>query len=72
MLNAKNVVEGDLADPAKVAMDGYNALIKGVDNVVSGTMNKVEVAISNLLTESMVEEMVHKQQKPIENKKNKK
>ncbi len=72
MLNAKNVVEGDLADPAKVAMDGYNALIKGVDNVVSGTMNKVEVAISNLLPESMVAEMVHKQQKPIENKKNKK
>lgn len=69
MLNAKNVVEGNLADPAKVAMDGYNALIKGVDNVVSGTMNKVEVAISNLLPESMVAEMVHKQQKPIENKK---
>lgn len=69
MLNAKNVVEGDLADPVKVARDGYNAFIKGVDNVVSGAMNKMEVAMSSIMPESMVAEMVHKQQEPVDNKK---
>ncbi|MBP9082927.1 MAG: SDR family oxidoreductase [Bacteroidia bacterium] len=68
MLNAKNVVKGDLADPAKVALDGYIAFIKGVDNVVSGTMNKMEVAISSIMPESMVAEMVHNQQAPVNKK----
>lgn len=65
MLNAKNVVEGDLADPAKVAWDGFKALMKGDDKIISGFMNKVEVAMSNLLPESIVAEKVHKHQAPV-------
>ena len=74
MLNAKNVVEGDLADPAKVAQDGFDALMKGDDKIISGFMNKVEVAMSNLMPERMVAANVHKQQAPVteEEKKSKK
>jgi short-subunit dehydrogenase len=34
MLDAKNVQSGDLADPAKVAKDGYEALMSSKDMVV--------------------------------------
>jgi short-subunit dehydrogenase len=38
-----------LSDPAKVAKDGYVALMKGKSKVVSGTKNKVQVAMANVL-----------------------
>lgn len=66
MLDAKNVQEGDLADPAKVAKDGYEALMEGKDMVVSGFKNKVTVAMSNVLPDSAVADQVKKQQAPAE------
>lgn len=72
MQDAKNVKEGKLADPAKVAQDGYDALMRGDDMVVSGIKNKVQVAMSNILPDSMVAEQVHQQQKPVSKEKNKK
>lgn len=39
----------DLDDPAKVAKDGYDALMKGEHRVVSGIMNKVMVGMSNVM-----------------------
>jgi len=36
MLSAKNLVKGELADPADVAEDGYKALMNGDDMVISG------------------------------------
>ena len=65
MLNAKNVVEGELADPAKVAKDGYEALMNNDDKVISGFKNKVEVGMMNMMPESAVAEIVHKQQAPV-------
>lgn len=64
MEEAKIVKEGKLDDPAKVARDGYEALMKGDDMVVSGFMNKVQVAMGNILPDSVVAGQVHKQQEP--------
>lgn len=69
MTEAKNVKEGSLADPADVAKDGYEALMKGDDMVVSGFKNKVQVAMSNMAPDSMVAGMVHKQQAPVDENK---
>jgi short-subunit dehydrogenase len=65
MLDAKNVVEGKLADPADVAADGYKALMNGDDMVISGFQNKVQVAMSNIVPDSVVAKKVHKQQEPV-------
>lgn len=40
MLGSKVVADGDLADAAEVAKDGYDALMAGDDMVVSGFKNK--------------------------------
>jgi short-subunit dehydrogenase len=69
MLDSKIVSEGKLADPAKVAKDGYDALMKGDDMVVSGFKNKVSVAMSNVLPDKVVAENMHKKQAPTIKKK---
>ena len=70
MLDAKNVKEGKLADPADVAEDGYKALMNGDDMVISGFQNKMQVAISNIMPDSVVAKQVHKQQAPVNDKSN--
>ncbi|HUM47745.1 MAG TPA: SDR family NAD(P)-dependent oxidoreductase, partial [Chitinophagales bacterium] len=69
MLNAKIVVDGKLADAATVARDGYDAMMRGDDMVVSGWMNKINVAMSKVLPDKIIAESVHQQQKPVSNKK---
>jgi hypothetical protein len=64
MLEAKNVKEGELADAAKVAKDGYEALMSGKDMVVSGFKNKMQVVMSNILPDETVADKVKKQQSP--------
>ncbi|HMI78180.1 MAG TPA: SDR family oxidoreductase [Ferruginibacter sp.] len=64
MLEAKNVVEGKLADPAKVAEDGYKALMSGDDMIISGFQNKVQIAMSNITPDSLVAKQVGRQQEP--------
>ena len=66
MENAKMVKEGDLADPAQVAKDGYDALMAGKDKVISGFKNKAMVTASNVMPDSMVAENMHQQMKPSE------
>ena len=66
MLNAKNIAEGELAPAADVAKDGYDALMKGDDMVISGFKNKVMVAMGNMMPDSMVAANVHKQQAPVD------
>lgn len=66
MLNAKNVVEGELADPADVAKDGYDALMSGDDMVVSGFGNKMQVAMANITPDSMLASQTGKKQEPVE------
>ncbi|GAB4029957.1 SDR family NAD(P)-dependent oxidoreductase [Spirosoma gilvum] len=64
MENAKIVKEGSLDDPAKVAKDGYEALLANEEKVVSGFKNKVQVAASNIIPDSMITENLHKQSEP--------
>jgi len=58
------ILDSKLSDPAAVARDGYNALMKGDDKVISGLKNKVMVGMSNVMPESMVAEQMNKMQEP--------
>lgn len=65
MQDAKIVQEGKMASAADVAKDGYKALMAGDDKIISGFMNKVQVAMSNITPDETVANMMHKQQKPV-------
>ena len=67
MLDSK-IVQGELADPAEVARDGYDALMSGKDKAISGLKNKIDVAVTNVLPEKTVAKQVHKRQRPISRK----
>ncbi|GMM94120.1 SDR family NAD(P)-dependent oxidoreductase [Qipengyuania sp. MTN3-11] len=49
--------QGDKADPAKVAKDGYEALLEGDTQVVSGFMNKVQTMFADILPDDLVAQM---------------
>ena len=65
MLDAKNVKDAKLANAAKVAKDGYEALMDEDDMVVSGLKNKIQVALGNILPDAMVAKNVHAHQAPV-------
>lgn len=65
MNESKIVQEGKLDDPAKVAKDGYEALMKGKDMIVSGLKNKVNVAMSNVMSDQGAAENMRKKQEPV-------
>lgn len=58
-----------LSDPAKVARDGYDALMTGDDKVTSGFKNKMTVAMTNIMSDSTAADMMKKQQEPVNTKK---
>lgn len=58
------ILEHDLANPAKVAQDGFEALMKGDDMVISGLKNKAQIAASNITPDSLVAKTMLKQQAP--------
>jgi short-subunit dehydrogenase len=62
------ILEQGLSDPAEVAKDGYEALMNGDDKVISGFKNKAQIAMSNLTPDSMVADMMKKQQEPRDSK----
>jgi len=64
MLESKIVQDGDLDDAAKVAKDGYEALLAGQDMVVSGFKNKMTVAMGNITPDSMQAAQMEKMQEP--------
>ncbi len=66
MERSKLVAEGSKADPAQVAKDGYEALLAGKDKVISGFMNKVQVAVSNVVPDALVAANLHKMGKPVD------
>jgi uncharacterized protein len=45
--------ESKMSDPAKVAKDGFDALMRGEDKIISGAKNKVMVGVSHLVPDSM-------------------
>ena len=66
MLESKAVQDkSKMADPAKVARDGYDALMAGKDKVVSGTQNKIRTAMGNLVPETTLANIVEKEQEPV-------
>ncbi len=67
MQDAKIVQEGKLDDPAKVAKDGFDALMRGDDKVVSGLKNKMQVAMANVMPDSIAAQNMLKQQEPVNN-----
>lgn len=68
--NSKMVEDpSKLADPAKVAQDGYDALMAGDDKVVSGFKNKVQVAMSNVMPDTMVAEQMRKESEEVDHRK---
>ena len=60
----QQAAEGKAADPAKVAKDGYEALLEGDTQVVSGFMNKVQTMFADILPDDMVAQMHRKMAKP--------
>lgn len=68
MEESKMVQEGSMDNPAKVAKDGYDALLAGDDKVVSGLKNKVQVATSNIIPDTLITQNLHKQSEPVDKK----
>lgn len=64
MEHTKLVQEGSLSDPAKVAKDGYEALMKGDYFVISGLKNKIQVAMADVLPDSVAAKQIEKQMQP--------
>jgi uncharacterized protein len=60
----------NLASPEDVAMDGFNALMKGEDKVISGLKNKLSVAMTNITTDQMAAHRMSEIQKPSSENKN--
>ena len=70
MLESKAVQdEDDMADPADVAKDGYEAMKNGDDMVVSGFKNKVQVAMSAVTPDSTLAKRMEKMQEPVKKEK---
>ena len=56
--------DDDKADPAKVAKDGYDAMMKGEAGIVSGFMNKIQVAFAGIIPDSILAQMHRKMARP--------
>ena len=52
------------AEPAKVAKDGYDALLDGEAHTVSGFMNKVQDAFAGIIPDTVLAQMHRKMAKP--------
>ncbi|MDQ2656571.1 MAG: SDR family oxidoreductase [Bacteroidota bacterium] len=68
MLESKLVQEDKLSPAEDVAKDGYKALMKGEDMIVSGLKNKVQVAMGNVTPDEQLAEKMKKQQEPVRHK----
>jgi uncharacterized protein len=63
-MQESKILDTKLSDPARVAKDGYEALMSGDDKVISGFKNKAMVGMSNVMPEKMVAEQMNKMQEP--------
>ena len=69
MQRSKVVKEGKLEDAKKVAQEGYDALMRGDQMIVSGGLkNKVKVVMSNVLSDKSVAKSTKKEQEPVSDK----
>ncbi len=58
--------KSSLSDPADVAKDGYEALMAGDDKVVSGMKNKAQVAMGNMMPDTVLADQLKKQSEPVD------
>lgn len=63
MLDTK-VGKAEKADPAKVARDGWDAMMEGKGSIVSGWFNKLQVAAAGVAPQSVMAEMHRKMAEP--------
>ncbi len=66
-MNESKIVQDKekMADPADVAKDGYDALMRGDDMVVSGAKNKAQVAMAAVTPDENLADKFKKQQAPV-------
>ncbi|WP_294331760.1 SDR family NAD(P)-dependent oxidoreductase [uncultured Sphingomonas sp.] len=64
MMDTKVGQSESKSDPADVARDGWTALMKGTDNIVSGISNKLQVAGAGVLPQSFTAEQHRKIAEP--------
>jgi short-subunit dehydrogenase len=64
MLDTQVGQDDSKADPAKVARDGWDALMAGKGHIVSGWMNKAQVAASGVVPQSVLAEQHRKMAEP--------
>ena len=70
MQQSKLAKEGKLEDAKIVAKEGYDALMRGDQMIVSGGLkNKVKVAMSNVLSDKAAAKKMQKEQSPADEKK---
>jgi len=65
-MQQSKILDSKLSNPVQVAKDGYEALMKGDDKIVSGIKNKVMVGMSNIMPEKTVAAQMDKMQRPRE------
>jgi short-subunit dehydrogenase len=58
-----------MADPAKVAQDGYDALMKGEDKIVSGMKNKALVGMSHITPDPLLTKQMHNMAEEVDEEK---
>jgi uncharacterized protein len=63
-MQESKILDTKLSHPAKVAKDGYEALMSGDDKIISGFKNKAMVGMSNVMPEKLVAEQMNKMQEP--------
>jgi uncharacterized protein len=63
-MQESKILDTKLSDPAKVAKDGYEALMSGDDKIVSGFKNKAMTSMSNVMPETAVAAQMDKMQEP--------
>lgn len=63
MENSK-ILDGKLETPAKVARDGFDALMQGEDMIISGVKNKAQIMMSKFTSDSAAAKMMLRQQRP--------
>jgi uncharacterized protein len=66
MEDTKEFQDHELAHPAQVAKDGYDALMDGESRVISGTKNKVMVGMMNTMPDSSNAVKMQKNMQPSE------
>jgi uncharacterized protein len=63
-MQESKILDSKLSDPAKVAKDGFEALMSGDDKIVSGFKNKAMTTMANVMPDKAVAAQMDKMQGP--------